>query len=117
MDVWAWGTDPVEQLTESIGRQVVHTASLTVARITLREGAIVPSHQHPNEQVANVVEGRLRFTIGEEVRTVAAGESVVVPPDVPHEVVALDDSVVFDVFAPPRVDWQRGDDAYLRGDG
>ncbi len=75
------------------------------------------SHHHENEQVANVIEGRLRFTVGDEVRTVGAGESVVVPPGVPHEVVALEDTVVFDVFAPPRVDWQRGDDAYLRGDG
>lgn len=114
MEIWAWGADPIEQLTESIGRQVVHTPSLTVARITLREGAVVPSHHHANEQVANVVEGRLRFTVGDQVREVAAGESVVVPPDVPHEVVALADSVVFDVFAPPREDWQRGDDAYLR---
>jgi hypothetical protein len=33
---------------------------------------------------------------------------------VPHKVVALEDTVVVDVFSPARDDWQRGDDAYLR---
>jgi hypothetical protein len=44
-----------------------------------------------------------------------AGESVVIPSEVPHAVEALEDSVVLDVFSPVRDDWVRGDDAYLRG--
>ena len=44
-----------------------------------------------------------------------AGEAIVFEPDVPHGVKALEDSLVLDVFSPPRADWQRGDDAYLRG--
>jgi quercetin dioxygenase-like cupin family protein len=43
-----------------------------------------------------------------------AGQSVTIPPDVPHSVVAIEDTVVVDVFAPRRDDWIRGDDAYLR---
>jgi quercetin dioxygenase-like cupin family protein len=117
MEVWDWGSEPVEWLTESIGRQQVHTEALTVARITLREGATVPTHEHPSEQVANLVSGRLRFVVAGVEREVAAGESVIVPPNTPHGVEALEDSVVFDVFSPPRHDWQQGDDAYLRGDG
>jgi unsaturated pyranuronate lyase len=115
VDVWNWGSEPVEWLTEGIGRQHVHTDELTVARIVLRAGAVVPSHRHPSEQVANVVEGRLRFVVAGVERIVAAGESVIVPGNEPHEVEALEDAVVFDVFAPPRTDWQQGDDAYLRG--
>jgi quercetin dioxygenase-like cupin family protein len=38
-----------------------------------------------------------------------------IPPDAPHRVEALEDSVAIDLFAPPRLDWIRGDDAYLRG--
>ena len=44
-----------------------------------------------------------------------AGASLLIESDVPHEVEALEDSVVLDVFAPRREDWIRGDDAYLRG--
>jgi quercetin dioxygenase-like cupin family protein len=110
-----WHDEPVEQLSEQIGRQVLHTEGMTIARIVLGAGARVPRHQHVNEQVANVLEGRLRFVIGDEEEIVASGESVAIPANVPHEVEALAASVVLDVFAPVREDWVRGDDAYLRG--
>ena len=32
----------------------------------------------------------------------------------PHKVTVVEDAVVYDVFAPVREDWLRGDDAYLR---
>ena len=44
-----------------------------------------------------------------------AGEILCIPPHVPHEVIALEDSVALDIFNPPRQDWIDGDDAYLRG--
>jgi quercetin dioxygenase-like cupin family protein len=115
VQVQRWATEPVEELSPAIGRQLVHAATMTVARITLRSGAVVPSHEHPNEQVATVLEGRLRFVVGGEEQVVTAGESVFVPGGVPHEVEALEDSLVLDVFSPVREDWVRGEDAYLRG--
>ncbi|HZO50574.1 MAG TPA: cupin domain-containing protein [Gaiellaceae bacterium] len=115
MHVQRWHAEPVEQLSARIGRQVLHTDSMTLARITLAKGALVPTHAHENEQIATVLEGRLRFRVGDEELVVAAGESVPLASGVPHEVEALEDSVVLDVFAPVREDWLRGEDAYLRG--
>jgi unsaturated pyranuronate lyase len=106
--------EDVESLTPAIGRQVVHTERLTVARILLGRGAVVPEHAHEHEQVANVLEGRLRFRVGDDEQIVVAGESVIVPSGVPHSVEALEAAVVLDVFVPARDDWIRGDDAYLR---
>jgi quercetin dioxygenase-like cupin family protein len=105
----------VEELSPSIGRQLVHTERMTLARIHLRAGAGVPIHAHPHEQVATVLEGSLRFVVGDEEHVVSAGESMIVPGGVPHEVEALVDSLVLDVFSPVRDDWVRGDDGYLRG--
>lgn len=110
-----WEGEPVEELTSGIGRQTLHGEHLTVARIFLSAGAIVPSHSHANEQVATVLSGSLRFTVGGDEVVVSGGESIVLPPHVPHGVVALEDSIVLDVFAPRREDWIAGDDAYLRG--
>lgn len=115
MDVRRWHDEPVEQLTAAIGRQMLHTETMTVARIHLAAGAIVPSHHHANEQVANIVSGRLRFVVAGDEVELAAGESIALPAHVPHEVEALEDSLVIDVFSPVRDDWVRGDDAYLRG--
>jgi hypothetical protein len=33
---------------------------------------------------------------------------------VPHEALALEDTVDIDVFSPPRADWIDGSDSYLR---
>ena len=117
MPVHRWSDQPVEQLTPSLGRQLVNTAKMTIARISLEAGAVVPSHEHPHEQVANVLEGRLRFVVGTDEYVVEAGESVIVPSGVSHRVEALTDAVVLDVFAPVRDDWLRGDDRYLRASG
>jgi len=115
MPVHRWLDQPVEQLTPLLGRQLVHTETMTIARIDLRAGAGVASHSHLHEQVATVLEGSLRFVVGDEEHIVSAGESMIVPSGVPHEVEALEDSLVLDVFSPVRDDWVRGDDGYLRG--
>ncbi len=89
-----------------------------IARIDLKKGCVVPRHSHPNEQIAWIVEGALEFVLGEagsEQRvTVRAGEVLVIPGGLPHAAEALEDTVDYDIFAPPRQDWINKDDAYLR---
>jgi quercetin dioxygenase-like cupin family protein len=114
MDVLRWEDEPIEALGTGIGRRMVNGEAMTLAQITLAAGAVVPSHEHPNEQIATVVSGRLRFVVGSEEREVGPGESVLIPGGVPHRVDVLEDSVVLDAFAPRREDWLRGEDAYLR---
>ena len=115
MEVKRWRDEPVEELTPLLGRQLLNTETMTIGRILLAAGAVVPSHHHVHEQVANVLEGRVQFVVGDDERVVSAGESVFIPSEVPHSVEALDDSVLLDVFSPRREDWISGDDAYLRG--
>ena len=43
-----------------------------------------------------------------------AGEVLVIPPNVVHAAVALEDSDDIDAFSPLRIDWLSGDDAYLK---
>ena len=87
---------------------------MTIARLEIQEGAVVPEHSHVNEQVTMVERGALKFSIEGQEQIVRAGEVLVIPPNAPHGVVALEDTVVVDLFAPAREDWIRGDDAYLR---
>jgi quercetin dioxygenase-like cupin family protein len=42
------------------------------------------------------------------------GDVLLIPSNVPHRVVALEDSLALDVFSPVRVDWLTGKDDYLR---
>lgn len=110
-----WSEIEPEQMNPLITRQYVTGVKTTLARIVLKKGARVPRHQHVNEQVSHVVEGALEFVLTGERITVRAGEILCIPPNAPHEVIALEDSVALDMFTPQRQDWIDGDDAYLRG--
>ena len=106
---------PVEALNPLIDRQMVYGEQSMLARIILRRGAIVPRHSHVNEQITYILEGALRFTLDDsQVLTVRAGETLVIPSNVPHQAEALEDTVDLDVFCPPRADWIAKTDAYLR---
>jgi quercetin dioxygenase-like cupin family protein len=109
-----WSEIPVEQLNPDLSRQVIHADRITVARLRLRKGAIVPRHSHENEQVTVLEQGRLRFAFDGVEKTISAGEVMQIAPNLPHLVEALEDSVALDLFSPIREDWIRGDDAYLR---
>jgi quercetin dioxygenase-like cupin family protein len=88
---------------------------MMIAHVYLAQGAIVPEHAHENEQITYILEGKLRFTLGDETIDVGAGEVLTIPPNVPHAAEALEDTLDVDVFTPPREDWLSGTDAYLRG--
>lgn len=112
--IYRWTTVEAETLKPGVTRRAIHTAGMTIARLHLAAGAVVPRHQHINEQITNVEQGRLVFIFDDSRVEVNAGESLAIPPDVPHAVEAVEDSVALDLFTPRREDWIRGDDAYLR---
>ena len=114
MPVQRWKETEREQMNPLVVRQTLHGQNITVARLELKKGAVVPEHHHVNEQIANVLEGRIVFHMQGTRQEVGPGESIVVPPNIPHKVEVLEDAVVYDVFSPIREDWIRGDDAYLR---
>jgi quercetin dioxygenase-like cupin family protein len=114
MELYNWEHLPAERMNPKIVRKVIHSGQMTIARLNILKDAVVPEHSHVNEQIANVERGALLFHIGGVDTVVGAGESLVIPPNVPHGVVALEDTVVTDVFTPRREDWIAGDDAYLR---
>ncbi|MFP5250614.1 MAG: cupin domain-containing protein [Acidobacteriota bacterium] len=109
-----WADIPAEPMNPLVTRQYVVGTNTMLARIGLKKGAVVPEHHHVHEQISHLIEGALLFRSEGRDVTERAGEMMCLPPHVPHEVVALEDSVALDVFNPPREDWLNGDDAYLR---
>jgi quercetin dioxygenase-like cupin family protein len=112
-----WGDLPKEPLKEDLSRRLISTERMMLAQVFLDKGCIVPQHSHENEQLTYILEGKLRFWLGEdesEVVDVAAGEVLHLPSWLPHKAEALEDTLDVDVFCPPRQDWLDGSDAYLR---
>lgn len=116
---YRWDDMPKEELSSTIGRRIVSGERAMVAQVYLAAGAVVPRHEHDNEQLTYILEGALEFELGEGeervTQVVRAGEVLLIPGGLPHSAVALEDTLDVDVFAPPRQDWLDRDDAYLRG--
>jgi quercetin dioxygenase-like cupin family protein len=114
VELYHWNTIKKEQLNPLLMRQVIYGEKLTVSRLELGKGCVVPEHAHENEQMSVLLTGRLRFHLSGREVMLEAGSVLHIPSNAPHDVLALEDSTVMDVFAPPRDDWRTGDDAYLR---
>jgi quercetin dioxygenase-like cupin family protein len=112
-----WADLRKEVLNPLMGRRVITGERLMVAQVYLEQGAVVPLHEHENEQLTYVLEGLFRFWLGDDgsdVVDVAAGEVILIPPNLPHRAEALETVLELDVFCPPRQDWLDGTDSYLR---
>jgi quercetin dioxygenase-like cupin family protein len=114
---YRWDDIPREDLSPMIGRKLITGDRMMLAHVYLKKGAVVPKHSHENEQLTYILEGALRFWIGEdqtEEVLVRAGEVLHIPSNVPHKAEAVEDTLDVDVFSPPRQDWLDKTDAYLR---
>jgi quercetin dioxygenase-like cupin family protein len=115
---YRWEDMPREDLSAGLTRRLVTGDRVMIAHVYFTKGTEVPRHRHDNEQLTYILEGTLQFFFGddgEETQTVHAGEVLVIPSDLPHRAVALEDTLDVDVFGPPRQDWLDGTDTYLRG--
>jgi quercetin dioxygenase-like cupin family protein len=112
-----WSDMPREKVTDKIDRRVIVGNRMMLAHVYLAKGSIVPRHSHENEQLTYILEGALKFWIGEngeQELVVRAGEVLVIPSNVLHKAEALEDTLDVDVFDPPRQDWLDGTDDYFR---
>src|SRR5437762_14372027 len=112
-----WNSVELEDLNPLLQRQFVVGQDIMLARVLMKRGCIVPLHSHHNEQLTYILEGALKFWIGDdeaEEITVQAGEVLHIPSHVPHKAEALEETLDVDIFSPPRQDWLDKKDDYLR---
>jgi len=114
---YAWEQLPRETVSPMLDRRLITGERMMLAHVYLKKGCIVPKHSHENEQITYILEGELKFWIGEDesqVVHVRAGEVLHIPSHVPHKAEALVDTLDVDIFDPPRRDWLDKTDSYLR---
>jgi quercetin dioxygenase-like cupin family protein len=113
-----WSDIPREKLNKHLERRMVTGERIMLTHVYLKKDCLVPRHHHENEQFSYVLEGTVRFWLGEDEKEqvdVHAGEVLTIPKNLPHKALALVDSLSVDIFCPPRQDWLDGTDDYLRG--
>jgi quercetin dioxygenase-like cupin family protein len=114
---YRWEDIPKEELKPDLHRRLIPAELMTLGHVYLDQGCLVPKHAHENEQLTYILEGTLRFWLGDdeaEVVDVHAGEVLHIPANVPHRAEALEDTLDVDIFDPPRQDWLNKTDSYLR---
>jgi quercetin dioxygenase-like cupin family protein len=104
---YRWDHLPVDSPLPRLSRQRVIGEQAMISRVRLEEGCFVATHSHENEQFSLVERGELEFGIGQPgtpdyytVR-VRAGELLHLPSQVPHSALAIEATLVLDIFAPP----------------
>ena len=115
--LYRWDEMPKERVTDLLERRLITGERMMLAHVYLQKGCVVPKHSHENEQITYILEGALRFWIGEDEQKeviVRAGEVLHIPSHVPHKAEALEDTLDVDIFSPPRQDWLDKTDDYLR---
>ena len=84
----------------------VHTNSMTLADWQIDAGAELPVHDHPHEQVVNVLEGRFELVLDGVPHELEPGTVLPIPGGVPHSGRALTACRILDVFSPVREDYR-----------
>jgi quercetin dioxygenase-like cupin family protein len=104
--IYSWGELTADAPMVLLSRRRIMGEMAMLSQVTLEKGCTVPRHNHSNEQFCCVLSGRLRFWLGDEGPghrevEVAAGQVLHLPAHVPHSALALEETVVLDVFSPP----------------
>jgi quercetin dioxygenase-like cupin family protein len=88
-----------------IRRLLSYSEELMMCEITFEKGAAGAVHSHPHLQITYIVKGSIMFTIDGETKVMNAGDSLYMPANSVHGAVALEDSILVDVFNPKRDDF------------
>jgi quercetin dioxygenase-like cupin family protein len=101
----------LETITESevvpgFRGKFIHSDNVTIVYWKITTGAKLSEHNHPHEQITNIISGELELTIEGKTRVLKSGELVVVPSNVKHSGRAISDCYVIDVFYPIREDYR-----------
>lgn len=97
----------IVEMAPGLNRKIVNYCdNLMVCEVHFeKEGVLAAMHSHPHEQCTYVVSGKVKATACGESRILEKGDSLLVAPNDPHEVLALEESVVIDTFTPKREDF------------
>ena len=112
-----WDDIPTEEVAPGMQRKIISGEKLMIAKMQFTDGFRVPLHSHENEQITHVISGTIRFWFGDKKRQemdLHAGETVVIPSNLPHEALMIGPVEEIDSWAPPRQDWLDGTDDYLK---
>jgi len=95
------------QILPGVNRRILnHGGKLMMTEFVFKKDTDVGVHSHPHEQISCLIRGSGKFHLRGIDTIIEKGDSVYIPPDVPHGFIALEDgATMIDAFTPPREDF------------
>ena len=90
------------RVREGYAAHLVSAATIRILRAEVAAGTSTTHHNHPDEEMVYVVDGRIRVFSGGNEAELGPGELVVFPAYVDHHYEAIVDSMTIEVFGPGR---------------
>ncbi len=100
-DELAW-----EAAGEGIERKIMgYQPHLMLVKVHFKKGAIGYKHTHAHEQVSYVLSGQFEVEVNGKKEILKAGDAFVIPAQVEHGAVCLEEGILIDTFSPMREDF------------
>ena len=96
----------VREIFPGLRARLVHTDHVSHSWVEVDEGATFPEHQHPHEQIVNVLSGELELVVDGVAHRLTPGMVFVIPPNAKHSGRGVTACRVLDAFAPARDDYR-----------
>src|SRR5215469_12596116 len=112
--LYKFSTLKEEWLNPKLARRIIVGEKEMIGYVVLLKDCVVQAHKHESEQISVILKGALKFTINGKDIVVQENEVLVIPSNLEHSAVALEDTIDIDCFTPLREDWITGKDQYLR---
>ena len=84
----------------------IHSEHTTHVYWQIDAGARLPEHDHPHEQIVNMLEGRYELVVDGTAHVLEAGDVLVIPGGATHHGSAHTDCRILDVFSPVREEYR-----------
>ncbi|MFW9904120.1 MAG: cupin domain-containing protein [Candidatus Thorarchaeota archaeon] len=97
---------PEREVVPGFKGKFIHSDNVTIIHWDITAGAKLLEHNHPHEQITNIINGELELTIKGKTKVLKSGDLVVVPSNVKHSGRAISDCYAIDVFYPIREDYK-----------
>jgi quercetin dioxygenase-like cupin family protein len=103
----AWAEMGRHTIFPGVHIQTAAAERMMLSLVDLEPNSVVEPHSHPHEQVGMLLEGKAIFYIGDEQKTLQAGDLYRIPGGVTHRVVVLDQPArALDIFCPVREEYR-----------
>jgi quercetin dioxygenase-like cupin family protein len=101
----SWNDVPSTEFVDGVHLHAIGGEQVCICRATYQPGKQVPRHSHEHtEQVMVILDGEVTMTIGDETRTLRAGDVVVVNRGVEHELHSEPGVTFLEALAPVPLD-------------